>query len=143
MRINTKIRYGLRTIIEIANSPNHHGVLQKDIAKNQDISLKYLDSIILALKVKGLIENEKGKGSGYILSKPSEEITMWDVYSAFEPIIFVDCINNNKFCERNAECSANDFWCELKRDFELLLLKRTLAQVIQSSNEKLAIDSIL
>lgn len=130
MRINTKIRYGLRTIIEIANSPNNHGILQKDIAKNQNISLKYLDSIILALKVKGLIENVKGKGSGYILSKSPEEINMWDIYSAFEPLIFVDCINNNNFCERIAECSANDYWCELKRDFELILLKRTLAQVM-------------
>lgn len=131
MRINTKIRYGLRTIIEIANSPNNQGILQKDIAKNQNISLKYLDSIILALKVKGLIENVKGKGSGYILSKSTEEITMWDIYSAFEPLIFVDCINNNNFCEKVAGCSANDYWCELKRDFELILLKRTLAQIME------------
>jgi len=39
MRVNTKIRYGLRTIIEIANTTDPNGVLQKDIAKNQHISL--------------------------------------------------------------------------------------------------------
>lgn len=131
MRINTKIRYGLRTIIEISKSPDNLGILQKDIAKNQDISLKYLDSIILALKNNGLIENVKGKGSGYILSKLTEEITMYDIYSAFEPVIFVECTNNNIFCERVSECSANDYWCELKRDFEFLLLNKTLAQIIQ------------
>ena len=42
MKINTKIRYGLRTMIEIANAQDDNGVLQKDIAKNQNISLKYL-----------------------------------------------------------------------------------------------------
>jgi DNA-binding IscR family transcriptional regulator len=59
MKINTKIRYGLRTMLEIAKAPDNEGILQKDIAKNQNISLKYLDSIISSLKLKGLIHNSK------------------------------------------------------------------------------------
>lgn len=136
MKINTKIRYGLRAMIEIACAKEAHGVLQKDISKNQSISLKYLDSIILALKVKGLIENEKGKGSGYLLSMPPEEINMWDIYSAFEPIVFVECVNNNNFCENIANCSANGYWCELKKEFEQLLKAKTLAQIIQDASQK-------
>jgi len=61
MKISSKVRYGLRTMIEIAASTDSDGILQKDIAKNQNISNKYLDPIISALKLKDLISNSKGK----------------------------------------------------------------------------------
>jgi len=80
MKINTKIRYGLRTMIEIALNENQSGVLQKDIAKNQQLSEKYLDQIIASLKVSGLIVNAGGKKSGYILNKPLSEIKIYDIY---------------------------------------------------------------
>ena len=83
MKINTKIRYGLRTMIEIAGCLDPEGILQKDIAKNQNISVKYLDYIISALKLKGLIMNVRGRGSGYRLARPIDEITMLYIYSAF------------------------------------------------------------
>lgn len=57
MRFNTKVRYGLRVMIDIAiNQGKGQGVFQKDISFRQDISLKYLDSIINSLKVAGLIK---------------------------------------------------------------------------------------
>ena len=136
MRINTKIRYGLRTIIEIATSTEPNGVLQKDISKNQNISLKYLDSIISALKLKGLISNSKGRGSGYMLARTTEEITMLDIYTAFEPIVVVDCINNKSFCERSSNCRAIKYWDEFKQEFTELLLKKNLAQIIQETIKK-------
>lgn len=136
MKINTNIRYGLRTIMEIANSTEPNGVLQKDISKNQNISLKYLDSIISSLKLKGLIVNIKGKGSGYRLTRPPNEITMWDVYTTFEPIIVVDCINNKDVCNRSGDCKAKDYWCEFKQEFREILLKKNLAQIIQETIKK-------
>src|SRR5665648_2066 len=107
MKVNTKIRYGLRTMLEIANGPYNEGVLQKDIAKNQNISLKYLDSIISSLKLKGLVSNTKGKGSGYMLTRCPKEITMFDIYTAFENIEVIECINNMSFCDRSEHvCQA-------------------------------------
>lgn len=134
MKINSKIRYGLRTMIEIASTNDVNGILQKDIAKNQSISLKYLDSIILSLKLKGLITNSKGKGSGYKLSKAAEEITIHDIYTAFEQITFVDCICNKKFCDRSEDCPGRDYWIEMKKGFENMLLKKTLAQIIDKKS---------
>jgi Rrf2 family protein len=130
MKINTKIRYGLRTIIEIANSSVPHGILQKDIAKNQQISLKYLDSIISSLKVKGLVVNTKGKGSGYKLARPAEEINMLDIFTAFEQIEIVDCIECNDFCTKSADCKARSFWTEFKSELIHALLKKNLSQIL-------------
>lgn len=134
MRINTKIRYGLRTMIEIATSGNQEGVLQKDIAKNQNISLKYLDPIIASLKLKQLIVNSRGKGSGYVLAKPVEKITMYDIYTAFERIEVVECINNLEFCVRSThDCKANNYWMEFSRVFVNLLCKKTLKDIIEKT----------
>ncbi len=134
MRVNTKIRYGLRTMIEIANSTEPIGVLQKDIAVKQNISLKYLDSIISSLKLKGLISNTKGRGSGYRLTRPTKDITMLDIYTAFEPIEIIECINNNALCDRWQSCKAVSFWDEFKSDFIEILTKKNLEQIIQQNS---------
>jgi len=134
MRVNTKIRYGLRTMIEIASSTEPNGMLQKDIAKNQNISLKYLDPIIASLKLKGLIINSRGKGSGYKLTRPAEKITMLEIYTAFEQIVVIECINNLSFCDRSLhDCKGRNFWNEFKVDFEAILEKKNLAQIVEST----------
>lgn len=134
MKVNTKIRYGLRTMIEIASSTETNGMLQKDIAKNQNISLKYLDPIISALKLKGLIANSKGKGSGYRLTRPPEEISMLEIYTAFEQITILECINNCDFCERSIhDCKAKNYWQEFRDEFIQILKSKNLAQIINET----------
>lgn len=130
MKINTKIRYGLRAMIEIATANNSEGVLLKDIAQSQNISNKYLDSIISSLKVKGLIVNVNGKSSGYRLACPADEITMLDIYTAFEPIIIVDCVDNSNFCTRSCDCCAKEYWDGFKTELVEMLSKKKLAQII-------------
>jgi len=82
MKLNTKVRYGLRAMIEIAAHPN--GILQKEISVNQSISTKYLDQIIASLKAAGLVIRVSGKSSGYKLTRNQEEISVYDIYKAFE-----------------------------------------------------------
>ncbi len=131
MKINTKIRYGLRTMLVIATAPEFEGILQKDIAESQDISLKYLDPIISSLKLKGLIVNVKGKGSGYRLARPASEISMYDIYTAFDRIEIVDCLSDANICPRlKNNCKANAFWSEVKTDFEKMLTNKSLAEIL-------------
>jgi len=121
-------------MIEIASSTDSSGMLQKDIAKNQHISLKYLDPIISALKLKGVIANSKGRGSGYRLTRPAEEITMYEIYTAFEQITIIECINNCGFCERSIhDCKAKNYWSEFRADFIQLLQKKNLQQIIEET----------
>jgi len=134
MRVNTKIRYGLRTMIEIAISTEPNGVLQKDIAKSQHISLKYLDPIISSLKLKGLITNSKGRGSGYILTRETKDISMHDIYTAFEQIVIIECINNLNYCDRSLhDCKGRNYWNEFRDDFTKILLKKNLEQIIRDT----------
>lgn len=132
MNINTKIRYGLRSMIEIGSADDNMGVLQKDIAEKQDISLKYLDSIISALKRAKLIENKYGRGSGYVLTRDASRITMLDIYTAFDPIKVVECVCDSSFCDKSQNgCRANSYWTEFRYEVMNILRKKNLAQIIR------------
>lgn len=98
-------------MIELASDHTGEGVYQKDIAQNQDISVKYLDQIIHSLKVAGLISNVKGKKSGYILTRKPSEITIYDIHRSFEnDICVIDCMSSNYQCDRMEGCTVQKFW---------------------------------
>ncbi len=130
MKINTKIRYGLRALIAIACCNEPKGILQKEIADQQKLSIKYLDVIIAQLKTSGIITTFRGKGSGYKLTRPANQITMYDIYTTFEPITIVECLDNPEFCELECCCTANKYWSELKINYSKMLRSKTLEQII-------------
>jgi Rrf2 family protein len=125
-------------MIEIAMDTGGHGVLQKDIAVNQEISIKYLDSIIHSLKVAGLISNAKGKKSGYVLTKHPSKISIYDVHRAFEPdICVVDCIGPNMQCQRGNKCVVWNFWTGLNRLIIDYMSRNTLADLISTTQRQI------
>lgn len=141
MKFNTKIRYGLRTMIELAVTGSDNGILQKNIAKNQEISEKYLDHIIASLKVSGLIKNVKGKKSGYKLAKEPHEIPVIDIFSAFEQNISgPDCVHNKDVCKRSEKCSARIFWGNLNSTMVDYLKSVTLKDI--ATLQKDLIDTV-
>ena len=117
MKFNTKTRYGVRVVLELAlKEERDGGTFQKEIAKSQDVSVKYLDHIIASLKKANLISNVAGKKSGYILAKPANEISIYDVYLAFEDnLTIIDCLMSDGDCPRKDNCVMKDYWCELNR----------------------------
>lgn len=130
MKFNTKTRYGVRVVLELAlNAEKEGGTFQKEIAETQDVSIKYLDHIIASLKKAGLIINVGGKKSGYILTKPAEKITIYDVYAAFEDdLAIIDCLLSDGECPRKSICVMKDYWCELNE---------TIRNSMQSMNMKM------
>lgn len=101
-------------MLEVALDSDENGVFQKDIAERQKISVKYLDNIIASLKASGLIINMKGRKSGYRLSRKASEITVLDIYKAFEPgISVVDCISLKYSCDLSKTCGVREFWTGL------------------------------
>ena len=115
MKFNTKTRYGVRVVFELALNVNKEGgTLQKEIAESQNVSIKYLDHIISSLKKAGLISNVGGKKSGYVLARPANEISIYDVYSAFEDnLAIIDCLLTEGECPRKGMCVMKDYWCDL------------------------------
>lgn len=132
MKFNSKTRYGIRAMIEIASSVSGDTVMQKDISAHQGISVKYLDHIIHALKVAGLIVNSRGRKSGYQLARPATEISMYDIHNAFEPgICIVDCVSQTcAVCDGKKGCSTKIFWTRLNRNIVSFMRQVTLQNLL-------------
>lgn len=132
MKLNTKTRYGLRAILEIALHSDKHGILQKDIAKSQQISVKYLDQIIAELKSSNLITTIGGKKSGYQLTRKAKEISIYDVYKAFNPPLkLIDCFDNEQECTMHNSCASQNFWCTLNTQIISYLKSKNLAELVE------------
>ncbi|MBS3807628.1 MAG: Rrf2 family transcriptional regulator [Bacteroidales bacterium] len=136
MKFNTKTRYGIRTMMEIALQNRSKGVLQKDISQNQNISFKYLDQIISSLKAAGLITNLKGKKSGYTLTRPASQITIYDIHKAFEPdIAIVDCLSEMIDCASENYCAPRDLWEGLNDKVIEYLKNYTLEELAEKQRQ--------
>jgi Rrf2 family protein len=135
MRFSTKTRYGMRAMVEIAKADPKTGIFQKDISENQKISIKYLDHIIQALKTAGLIVNVKGKKSGYRLTRPASEITMYHIHTAFEPeIAVIECLSQHVTCEMEKICYTYPFWNGLNKIVEDYFTNATLQDIIDKKD---------
>lgn len=132
MKFNTKTRYGLRAMIEIAKTENGKGVFQKDIAKNQGISVKYLDQIIAALKAADLIKNTGGKKSGYVVARAANTITVYDIYKAFESELKIaDVVSTNPNDPELKRDITVVYWTEINKKIINLLENTNLGTLVK------------
>lgn len=116
MKISTRTRYGLRAMIDIALYSDQGPVLLKDIAKRQDISMKYLDHIITILKSAGFVKNAAGGHGGYVLTKPAEKVNVGLVVESLEGSLApLACAENSKGCKRSGHCVTRKLWVKMSQ----------------------------
>lgn len=110
--ISTKGRYSLRVLIDLAEHYNGSYIPMKDVAKRQEISLKYLEKILPVLTRGNLIEGVHGKGGGYRLTKEPDKYNVWEIlYLAEGGLAPVACLERDaKPCARAAECRTLTMW---------------------------------
>lgn len=127
-------------MLEIGLHYEKGGVLQKDIAANQEISYRTLDHLIHALKTADLITNAQGKSTGYTLTRPPAQITMLDIQKAIEPVIcIVDCLSVHFLCDRSEDCTAKGFWGELNNQIINYFKGVTLQDMVLDQRKRLAV----
>ena len=98
MMISTKGRYALRILIDIAENQKDGYVPLKDSADRQEISEKYLESIVNTLVKSGFVEGLRGKGGGYRLSRMPEQIVVYDVLREMEgTLVPVACLEERAY----------------------------------------------
>jgi len=82
--LSKKTKYGLKALTYIAKKQCENPVSISEIAREENISQKYLESILLSLKKAGIISSKKGKAGGYYLLKTPEEIPMSKIIRTLE-----------------------------------------------------------
>ena len=111
MKLSTRSRYGTRMMLDLAQHYDDGPVQIGEIAKRQDISVKYLEQLIIPLKKANYIKSVRGPKGGHVLSKPPEEITVGEVVNVLEGgINLSDCIENPDICDRSETCLTRCIW---------------------------------
>ncbi|MGN0803008.1 MAG: RrF2 family transcriptional regulator [Candidatus Faecivicinus sp.] len=115
MMISTRGRYALRVMIDLAEQQAGAFIPLKEIAQRQELSEKYLESIVKALVKNGLLEGVRGKGGGYRLVQPPEACTVGSVLRLTEVgLAPVACLEDDAPpCPRANECRTLPMWRRL------------------------------
>ena len=115
MKISTKGRYALRIMIDLAKHQSDDFVTLKDIANRQEMSEKYLESIIKVLVKNQILVGLRGKGGGYKLTKPVEEYTVWDILNVSEDHLLIvdESLMHNKSVLNDSDKNILAMWDDL------------------------------
>ncbi len=130
MKINTKIRYGLRMLIAIAQGDQP--VNTTDLGNCMHVSPKYLRKLAGPLEKAGLIGSVQGIYGGYTLNKKPEEITLRILMDAFnERVSLTDCLLGKK-CELKDSCLAKKVWEMLDQTMQKHFFPISLHDILQN-----------
>ncbi len=132
MKLSTKGRYGLRAMIDIAQSTEKGPITTHSIAERQGISERYLEQLMVPLKRARLVKSVRGFQGGYMLAKNPEDITVGDIIRSLEgPIAPVECVSevNPGGCERSDYCATRGLWTKVRDSIAEVLDSYSLADL--------------
>jgi Rrf2 family protein len=128
--LSKKTKYGIKALIYLAKQEGRNPVTIAVISENENISLKFLESILLTLRKNGFLGSKKGKGGGYYLLHDPKEIKMTSIMRVLEgPISMVPCVSLNFYekcddCPDENACGVHRLMEEV-RDSTLAVFKNT------------------
>lgn len=140
IKVSTKGRYGLRLMLNLASHYNNgqKAIILKNVAKEEEISIRYLEQIIIPLKIKKLVKSIRGAGGGYTLARKPGEINLCEILEALEgTCALVDCVEDPDFCDRIPSCAAYEVWRQASEILKNYFEGVTLQQVLNQAEKKL------
>jgi Rrf2 family protein len=131
--LSKKTKYGLKALSYLAKQEPNLPILISEISESENISKKFLESILLTLKKSGILSSKKGKGGGYYLIKNPSEIKISTVIRLLEgPIAMLPCVSLNYYekcddCKSEERCSLNILMAEVRDSTLKILENKTLS----------------
>lgn len=131
--ISTRGRYAIRVLIDLAEHRGQLYIPMKEVAKRQEISLKYLEKIMPLLSKAGLVEGQHGKGGGYRLSREPEQYRVGEILRLTEvdlaPVACLSGLVNT--CPRAAFCRTLPMWQKYNQMTNEFFDSITIADLMQ------------
>lgn len=136
MIVSTKGRYALRVMVGFALRQDESFVPLKEIAEAENISQKYLESIMAILSKAGFVDAVHGKGGGYRLNRKPEEYTVGSILKLTEgSLSAVSCTSQGaSACQRSSCCQTLPMWEKLDKMIDEFFEGITLADLVQEQN---------
>jgi Rrf2 family protein len=134
-QLSKRTQYSLRALYALARGYGHGPMLISQLSEEEHIPKKFLEQILLSLKTFGLVASKKGKGGGYMLVQPPEQITLALVIRMIDgPIAPLPCASETRFkkCDECADietCGTRIVMKEVRDAMAPILERTTLAAV--------------
>ena len=134
--LSKKTKYGLKALAYMARLEDKQPVQIATIAESENISLKFLESILLTLRKSGFLGSKKGKGGGYYLLKEPKDIKISPIMRILEgPIAMVPCVSLNFYekCDDRPDenaCAVHNLMIEVRDSTLNIFNNKALADLI-------------
>jgi Rrf2 family cysteine metabolism transcriptional repressor len=137
MKLSTRTRYGMRALVDLAMHNSSQPVQLKEIADRQQISLSYLEHLVIPLISAGFVRSTRGAKGGVNLAKAPQDIHLDEVMEVLEgPLAPVDCLRSSDDCSRSGKCATQDVWNDLKAAMEKVLKSYNLRDLADRQKAK-------
>lgn len=125
-KLSSGFKSGLRTLTLLAKADPHHPLPISEMSPRLDLSDKYLEQLLMAMRRAGLVRSVRGASGGFLLSQNPANISLLEVMTALQgPVELCDCGEAN--CN---ECVRPEIWKALEASFEDTLSSLTLQHLI-------------
>ena len=135
MRLNTKARYAVMALADMASFKDNKPISLRDISLRQGISLLYLEQIFLKLKKNDIVKSIRGIKGGYILMKNPKQIKLSEIFAALdENVKTIGCEKHSKKgCNgRSFKCITHNLWDELDIHINTFFENKNLDDLIRN-----------
>lgn len=135
MRLTTKGRFAVTTMIDLALNSGDGPVTLAAISERQKISLSYLEQLFGRLRRYGLVESVRGPGGGYCLARPDADITIADVVRAVDEMLDATQCGGLQNCRQAQRCMTHELWSTLNDRIYEFLSSVTLADEVKKQRQ--------
>lgn len=140
MKITKKAEYCVRAMLDMAMQGDGQLILVKDIARRQEISERFLEQVMTALRNAGLVRSSRGARGGFALARNPEDISLLDILRiSMGKLCWSNCVHDPASCPRSATCAARDIWGEFGQVIESMAGALSLAQLVERQHVKLSV----
>jgi len=138
MKLNSKSRYAVMALADIASFKKQNPVSLRDISLRQNISLVYLEQIFSKLKKNNIVKSIRGANGGYVLTKDPEQIKLSNIFSAVdEKVKTLQCKRESKKgCNgKLTKCITHNLWDDLEMHINDFFDKKNLGDLLKNNLE--------
>jgi Rrf2 family protein len=139
--LSRKAKYGLRSLIHLAQKRGQGPIQIREISEQLDIPRKFLEAILLELRNNGILQSRQGKEGGYYLERASDTISIGNIVRMLDgPLAIVPCVSQTAYarcndCTEEHLCSIRWVMKEVRDASAKILDQTTLDQLVTKAND--------
>lgn len=132
MRLSTKSRYAVTSLLDLVMHSDKGPVSLADISVRQGISLSYLEQLFAKMRRNKLVVSTRGPGGGYSLGDSPEQVCIADVINAVDEVMQVADKDISNAPSNYEPCLTEQLWEELSAEIESYLTTISLADMMKN-----------